>query len=111
MIKMFIEKLKKFTKSKVRIFQKVDIKKSYFKKSDITIAAIPGIAGLKPTVELIKKSNKILIANKESVICGWNLIKKEASRHKTKIIPLNSEHFSIMKILENHNINEVKKFT
>tara|TARA_Y100001970_G_scaffold290827_1_gene425878 strand:+ start:1218 stop:2405 length:1188 start_codon:yes stop_codon:yes gene_type:complete len=108
--KNIYEKIKKkFTKSKVRISQKVDIKKSYFRKSDITVAAIPGIAGLKPTVELIKKSKKILIANKESVICGWNLIKKEASRHKTKIIPVDSEHFSIMKILENHNINEVKK--
>ena len=93
---------KKFTKNKVIISQEIDIKKSYFKKSDITIAAIPGIAGLKPTVELIKKSKKILIANKESVICGWNLIKKEASRHKTKIIPVDSEHFSIDQLTRNY---------
>ena len=42
------------------------------KKTDISISAIPGIAGLVPTILFTKLSKKILIANKESVICGWN---------------------------------------
>ena len=54
-------------------------------------------------------SKKILIANKESIICGWNLIKKTAYQNKTKIVPIDSEHFSTMKLLENQNINTVKK--
>ena len=58
---------------------------------------------------MIKKSKKLLIANKESIICGWNIIKK-ALTHKTKIVPVDSEHFSIFKLLENHKISEVKKF-
>ena len=53
---------------------------------------------------MIKKSKKLLIANKESIICGWNLIKKLSKRYKTKIIPVDSEHFSILKLLENHKI-------
>ena len=58
---------------------------------------------------MIKKSKKLLIANKESIICGWNIIKKKALTHKTKIVPVDSEHFSIFKLLENHKISEVKK--
>ena len=58
---------------------------------------------------MISNSKKILIANKESVICGWNLIKKKALKSKTKIIPIDSEHFSIYKLLENHKINEIEK--
>ena len=107
--KVFLKVKDRFKKSRVKIVQKVDIKNRYFKKSDITVAAIPGIAGLKPTIELTKKSKKILIANKESVICGWKLIKKIALKYNTKIIPVDSEHFSIMKLLENQNINDVKK--
>ena len=42
---------------------------------------------------MIEKSKKVLIANKESVICGWNLIKKAASKNQTSIIPVDSEHF------------------
>ena len=100
---------KRFKKKKIIIINKFENQKNYFQKSDITIAAIPGIAGLKPTIELIKKSKKVLIANKESIICGWSLIKKIASKSKTKIIPVDSEHFSIMKLLENHKIKDVKK--
>ena len=58
---------------------------------------------------MIKKSKKILLANKESIVCGWKLIKNASLKHKTKIIPLDSEHFSIFKLLENKNINEVEK--
>ena len=58
---------------------------------------------------MTKKSNKILIANKESIICGWNLIKRAAIKNKTKIIPVDSEHFSILNLLKNHSVDEVKK--
>ena len=79
------------------------------KKSDITVTAIPGIAGLKPTIQSIKISKKILIANKESIICGWDLIKKNALKHKTKIIPVDSEHFSILNLLKNNKLSQIKK--
>ncbi len=106
---VYLKIKKKFKNKNIKIINKIENQKNNFQKSDITIAAIPGIAGLKPTIELLKKSKKILIANKESIICGWRLIKKIASKNNTKIIPVDSEHFSIMKLLENHSIKEVKK--
>ena len=57
---------------------------------------------------MIKKSKKMLLANKESIICGWTLIKKISLKAKTKIIPVDSEHFSISKLLENHKESEIK---
>ena len=57
----------------------------------------------------IKKTKKILIANKEAIICGWKLIHNCALRFKTKIIPIDSEHFSIYKLIEKENINLIKK--
>ena len=105
--KIFNKVKKKFKYSKTKIINNLKIKK--FKISQISIIAIPGIAGLKPTLTMIKKSKKILLANKESIVCGWKLIKNASLKHKTKIIPLDSEHFSIFKLLENKNINEVEK--
>ena len=58
---------------------------------------------------MTKFSKKILIANKESVICGWNLLNKIAKLNKTKIIPIDSEHFSISKLIEYHKISEINK--
>ncbi len=78
-------------------------------KSDITVSAIPGIAGLEPTISAIKTTKKILIANKESIICGWNLIKKNSIIYNTKIIPVDSEHYSILKLIEQEDLNLIKK--
>ena len=106
--KIFIKVKKKFKFSKVKIICKLQ-KNLHIKKSDITVTAIPGIVGLEPTIYFVKKSKKILIANKESIICGWKLIKNHAKKNSTKIIPVDSEHYSIMKLLENHKINEIEK--
>jgi len=105
---VFIKVKNKFKKSKVKIYNNIFQVKN-FKKSDITISAIPGIAGLETTLKLTKKGSKILIANKESIICGWDLIKKAAKKFNTEIIPVDSEHFSIMELLKNHKITEIKK--
>jgi 1-deoxy-D-xylulose-5-phosphate reductoisomerase len=78
-------------------------------KSDVVVSAIPGVIGLQPTLSVIKLSKKILLANKESIICGWKLLKNEALKCKTKVIPIDSEHYSIFKLLEVEKIKEIKK--
>ena len=99
----------KFKKNKVKIISPNNIKKNIKINSDITVAAISGIAGLYPTIEMIKKSKKVLIANKEAIICGWNIIKIIAKKNNTQLVPIDSELFSIMKILENQKKENIKK--
>jgi 1-deoxy-D-xylulose-5-phosphate reductoisomerase len=77
-------------------------------KFDITVAAISGIAGLIPTINIIKFSKKLLIANKESIICGWKFILKELKKYNCHFIPIDSEHFSIHNLIRNININTIK---
>ena len=102
------QKVKKELYKNTKIFNNFDSIK-LIKKNDITVTAIPGIKGLLPTLSIINRSKKILIANKESIICGWHLIKKESLKCKTKIVPIDSEHFSIFKLLETHNLSEINK--
>ncbi len=98
----------KFKNKKVKILNNFDL--NFLKKKiDITISAIPGIAGLQPTINLIKISKAILIANKESVICGWNIIKNTAKKNNTRIIPVDSEHYSIFKLIKDHKLDDIKK--
>lgn len=106
--KVFKKVKEKFKKNKVKVLNSLDDIK-LIKKNDITISAISGIAGLEPTIFFIKKSKKILISNKESIICGWELIKSQANKYKTKIIPVDSEHYSILKLIENHKLSQIKK--
>ena len=92
-----IEKIKKDKYSqKLKIFSNYEYLHQIFKKKiDYVMSSISGIHGLKPTIKIIKYTKKIAIANKESIICGWDLIKKELDKNKTKFIPVDSEHFSI----------------
>ena len=107
--KTYLKIKKKFKNHKTIIqnnYENISIKKKYL---DITIIAIPGLVSLSPTLKFIKKTKRILLANKESIVCAWKLIKKEAGKFKTSIIPIDSEHFSIMKLIENEKIENIKK--
>ena len=63
----------------LNVYKKLDNK---IIKSDILISAIPGLAGLLPTIKFLTQTKKLLIANKESIICGWNLIKNILKKKK-----------------------------
>ena len=60
-------------------------------------------------VKIIKFTKKIAIANKESIICGWPIIKKELIKYDTKFIPVDSEHFSLFKLLKNKKKSSINK--
>ena len=104
-------KLKKNNNSKkIKIYNNFEnFKKIFKKKIDYTMSSISGIQGLKPTIEIIKYTKKIAIANKESIICGWDLIEKSLNKHKTKFIPVDSEHFSIWYALKDIEKNLIEK--
>ena len=80
-------------------------------KVDYAMSAVSGLDGLSPTLQIIKKTKSIAIANKESIICGWNLIKKQLKKNNTKFIPVDSEHFSIWSVIDKIDKNRVKKIT
>ena len=77
-------------------------------KVDYTMSSISGLAGLEPTLKIIKYTKTIAIANKEAIICGWDLINGEIKKYKTNFIPVDSEHFSIWYALKN-NFDKIEK--
>ena len=79
------------------------------KKIDYVMSAISGIDGLKPTLDIIKFTKIIAIANKEALICGWTIISKVLKKFKTQFVPVDSEHFSIWYALKNENIKNIEK--
>ena len=101
---------KKKLKKKINIYNNFDdLDKIFLKKIDYVMSAISGIAGLDPTCKIIKYSKKIAVANKEAIICGWNIIKKDLKRYKTDFIPVDSEHFSAWFGIKGFSIKEINK--
>ncbi len=106
----FLKLKKKFLKRKINIFNSFkNFDHRFNKKIDFTMSAISGLEGLKPTLDIIKYSKTIAIANKESIICGWNLISKKLKKYNTKFIPVDSEHFSIWSLLRDYKVSSIEK--
>ena len=94
---------------KIKIYNDFNsINKIFKNKVDYVMSAISGLDGLESTLNIIKFTKKIAIANKEGLICGWNLLKKELSKFKTEFLPVDSEHFSIWYALKN-NKDKIEK--
>jgi len=79
------------------------------KKVDYTMSSITGLDGLEPTLNMIKKTKTLAIANKESIICAWNLIKRRLIKYKTDFIPIDSEHFSIWSLIKNQKKENIDR--
>ena len=104
--------IKKILKNKnINVYNNFDSLKKIFnnKKIDYAMSAISGFEGLRPTLDIIEFTKTIAIANKESIICGWNLIKKNLKKYNTKFIPIDSEHFSIWALINNVKIDSLEK--
>ena len=86
-----------------------ELNKIFRTKLDYVMNSIVGLDGLLPTFKIIKHTNKIAIANKETIICAWNLIKKELKKNNTEFIPVDSEHFSTWYALRNNSKENIDK--
>jgi 1-deoxy-D-xylulose-5-phosphate reductoisomerase len=109
--KSFLITKKILKKSKINIYNNFNSLNKIFKNKEIdyTMSAISGFEGLNPTLNIIRFTKIIAIANKESIVCGWCLIKKSLSRYSTKFIPIDSEHFSIWTLIKQTKLENIDK--
>ena len=108
--KKSFNELKKKKLGKIKIFNNYNSFNTIFKKKiDYVMSSISGIHGLEPTINIIKHTKKIAIANKEAIICGWHLIKKNLKKFKTTFVPVDSEHFSIFYAIQGNKIENIDK--
>lgn len=78
---------------------------------DVTISAISGLAGFLPTLAAISGSRIIGLANKESIVCGAEVIHKYVKKHGCTLIPLDSEHNAIFQLLGGLQAASIHKAT
>ena len=110
-LKAFDKLQNKNKKKNIKIFNTFDhFLENYKSKFDYSMCAITGIDGLKPTIDMIRFSKSVAIANKEAIICGWPLIKKNLKKYNTQFIPVDSEHFTIWMATDNYKYTIDKIF-
>lgn len=78
-------------------------------KADLSLIAIVGMAGLRPCIAAIQNSKAVAIANKEPLAAAGPLVMREAKKHGTTILPVDSEHNAIFQVFDFKNPEGIKK--
>lgn len=76
---------------------------------DVVVLAISGIAALTPLLSALKAGKRVAIANKESLVCGGDLVKKALEVGEGELLPVDSEQSALFQCLENGRRDEVEK--
>ncbi len=66
---------------------------------DIVVAGIVGAAGLLPTLQAVKASKRVLLANKESLVMAGELFMQAVREYGARLMPVDSEHNAIFQCL------------
>ena len=77
--------------------------------ADWVMGAIVGIAGLKPTLEAVRQGTCTAIANKECLVAAGELFMSEVARHRTRLLPVDSEHSAVYQVLADSDLASIDK--
>lgn len=69
---------------------------------DLVVAAIVGAAGLAPTFAAVNAGQRVALANKECLVSAGSLFMGAARRAGVAILPVDSEHNAIFRVLAGH---------
>ena len=76
---------------------------------DITVNGISGAAGLEPSAAVINAGSDLALANKETVVMAGRIIFDMAAKKNVRVIPVDSEHTAILKLLEAHGRDNARE--
>lgn len=79
------------------------------RRNDIILNAIAGKAGLIPSLKVLESGIDLALANKESIVCAGELMKRTAEQQGAAIIPVDSEHSAISQLLEGKKREQIEK--
>ncbi len=78
---------------------------------DVVVAAMAGVAGLRPVWEAMRAGKMVTLANKEPLVVAGHLITAESARSGAQILPVDSEHSAIFQSLLGQDRDSVARVT
>ncbi len=76
---------------------------------DVLVNALVGFAGFAPTLAAIESGHDVALANKESLVCGGELITRALALNGKSLIPIDSEHSAIFQCLQGNRMRQIKR--
>lgn len=80
-----------------------------WESADIIFNAAGGFAGLEYSLKAIRAGKTLALANKETLVCGGEVVTRLAEKNGAEIIPVDSEHSAIWQCLNYDKKAQFKK--
>jgi 1-deoxy-D-xylulose-5-phosphate reductoisomerase len=80
-------------------------------QADLVVAAIVGVAGLRPVEAALQAGRRVLLANKESLVCAGAYLMEVAARNGAHLLPIDSEHSAIFQLMEGRGREDLASIT
>jgi 1-deoxy-D-xylulose-5-phosphate reductoisomerase len=97
---------------KTRLLSGIEgIKEMVHMDGEIVVNALPGSAGLEPTIETLKLNKILALANKESLVMAGRIVSKLLGEYESELFPVDSEHSAIFQLLKNIGTSKIKNIT
>lgn len=75
---------------------------------DIVVNGVSGFAGLAPLISALDAGKTVALANKESIVCGHNIVNASIKASGGRILPVDSEQSAIFQCLAAGTRKDVK---
>lgn len=76
---------------------------------DVLVNALVGFSGFAPTLAAIETDHEVALANKETLVCGGELINRALAIHGKTLVPIDSEHSAIFQCLQGNRMRQLKR--
>ncbi|MCB9498609.1 MAG: 1-deoxy-D-xylulose-5-phosphate reductoisomerase [Bacillales bacterium] len=84
---------------------------SSLKEADTVLNALVGSSGLVPTLNAIKNHKKVLLANKETLVIGGEIVKEYLKEYNGTLYPIDSEHSALWEMIDEYGKENIEKMT
>ncbi len=78
-------------------------------KNDVVVNSITGVAGLRPSLAVIRAGKDLALANKETIVTAGKLVMSEAEKYGVRILPVDSEHSAIFQSIGSNKKSDIAR--
>ena len=75
---------------------------------EMVVNALPGSAGLEPTIEALRQHKVLGLANKESLVMAGRLISRLTREEGATLLPIDSEHSALYQLMQGLGKDEIE---
>ncbi len=78
-------------------------------EANMILNSLVGSIGVIPTIKAIENLKDVALANKESLVTAGKIIMEKLGRHKTRLLPIDSEHSAILQCIRGEDLKDINR--